>query len=119
SVTGKVISSQDNTPLIGVNVMLSGESTGTITDLDGNYSLSNVPSDGALVFSYVGYETQTVNVSNRSVVDVTLSVGNVLNEIVVTSFGIPKDKKYWVVALKRSQEMIYGSPINKTLSMAC
>ncbi|MBK6500519.1 MAG: TonB-dependent receptor plug domain-containing protein [Saprospiraceae bacterium] len=110
SVTGKVISSQDNTPLIGVNVMLSGESTGTITDLDGNYSLLNVPSDGALVFSYVGYETQTVNVSNRSVVDVKLSVGNVLNEIVVTSFGIPKDKK----VLGYGSQKVSGDDLRKS-----
>lgn len=110
SVTGKVISSQDNTPLIGVNVMLSGESTGTITDLDGNYSLLNVPPDGALVFSYVGYETQTVNVSNRSVVDVTLSVGNVLNEIVVTSFGIPKDKK----VLGYGSQKVSGDDLRKS-----
>jgi outer membrane receptor protein involved in Fe transport len=62
------------------------------------------------VFSYVGYETQTVNVSNRSVVDVTLSVGNVLNEIVVTSFGIPKDKK----VLGYGSQKISGDDLRKS-----
>lgn len=93
SVSGKVTSSLDDELLIGVNVTIKGTATGTITDVDGTYTLSNVPSNGTLIFSYVGFERKEVAVNGQSVIDVTLSNSNVLNEVVVTSFGIAKDKK--------------------------
>ena len=92
-VSGKVVSALDDEVLIGVNVTIKGTNTGTITDIDGAYSLSNVPSTGTLVFSYVGYERKEVPVNGQTVIDISMSNSNVLNEIVVTSFGIAKDKK--------------------------
>jgi TonB-linked SusC/RagA family outer membrane protein len=93
SVSGKVASALDDEVLIGVNVTIKGTTSGTITDIDGNYSLSNVPSNGTLVFSYVGFERKEVQVNSQTVIDVSMSNSNVLNEVVVTSFGIAKDKK--------------------------
>ena len=92
-VSGKVVSALDDEVLIGVNVTIKGTNTGTITDIDGNYSLSNVPSNGTLVFSYVGFERKEVQVNGQSVIDVSMSNSNVLSEVVVTSFGIAKEKK--------------------------
>ena len=65
TVTGKV-TDQNGEPLPGATVMVKGTTQGTITDAEGNYSLSNVPDDATLVFSFVGMETQEINVDNRT-----------------------------------------------------
>ncbi|MFY0628091.1 MAG: SusC/RagA family TonB-linked outer membrane protein [Reichenbachiella sp.] len=78
----------------GVNVILKGTTTGTTSDLDGNWSFS-VPSEGGtLVFTFVGMETQEVEIGSRSVIDVSMSSdATELSEVVVTAFGIERDKK--------------------------
>lgn len=86
------ISSADGESLIGANVIEVGTSNGTITDLDGNYSLT--VSDGASVeISYTGFASQTMNVSNGTLFNITLSEGSVLDEVVVTALGISREKK--------------------------
>ena len=55
SISGKVIDKNSQEPVIGASVLIEGTSNGTITDLDGNFMLSNVPSKGNLVVSYIGY----------------------------------------------------------------
>lgn len=92
TVTGSVV---DNTgePLIGANLIVKGTSTGTITDIDGSFSL-DVPAGGnTLVVSFTGFETQEVDISTLSVVEVVLAQGELLEEVVVTSLGIKRDKK--------------------------
>lgn len=91
TVTGKVVDDSGES-LIGVNVFAPAQNTGTITDFDGNYSIQ-VPEDGVLQFSLVGYSTLEVNVDGRTVIDVTLSEGVALDEVVVTALGISRDKK--------------------------
>ncbi len=61
-------------PLIGVSIQIKGEMDGTVTDIDGNYSIS-VDNSSVLVFSYVGFATQEVAVNGRGVVDVVLEQG--------------------------------------------
>ena len=73
--------------LPGVNVVLRGTTTGTITNFDGQYSLE-VPSDGVLVFSFVGFETQEIRVEGRSRIDVTLGESAIaLQEVVAVGYG--------------------------------
>ena len=89
TVTGTVIDPEGE-PLIGASVLVQGESMGTATDLDGNYSIS-VPSDGTLVFSYVGYETQEIPVNGRTVIDVKMTENSlVLGEVVAIGYGVVK-----------------------------
>ncbi len=90
TVSGKV-ADQASEGLPGVNVILKGTTTGTTTDIDGNYRLS-VPSDGGtLVFSFIGLKTQEVEIGARSVIDVTMSEDvETLSEVVVTAFGIER-----------------------------
>src|SRR5690554_3823415 len=64
TVSGRVVDNNDE-PIPGVSVVLKGSQTGTITDIDGNYTISNVPESGSLVFSFVGMKTQEVPVSGR------------------------------------------------------
>ena len=87
-VTGTVISSEDNLPIPGVNVVVEGTNKGTTTDVDGNYSLVLGPGENTLVFSFVGFATVTTQVDGRSTIDVTLSPDvTALQEIVVVGYG--------------------------------
>lgn len=90
TISGKVTDAATSDPLPGVSVQLKGSNTGTITDGNGNYSLE-VPdqNSGRLVFSFIGYEPQEVEIGSRSVIAVSLAVGDVaLNEVVVVGYGI-------------------------------
>lgn len=93
TVTGKVLDADGGDPIPGVNVVVKGTTDGTITDIDGKYSVK-VPSDETiLVFSYVGYKAQEITVGNQSTIDVSLSADSeLLEEVVVSAFGIKKDK---------------------------
>ena len=92
NVTGKV-TDQDGLPVIGATVMLSGNQTvGALTDTDGNYSIS-VPSRSSLIFSCIGYETQTVAVDGRNVINIVFAADNeFLEETVVIGYGTQKKK---------------------------
>lgn len=75
-------------PLIGASVMIEGTSTGTITDFDGHFSLSNVAASARIVVSYVGYQTQTIPVDGRSRIDITLQdESHLLDQVVVIGYG--------------------------------
>lgn len=87
TVSGKVTSAEDGGGLVGVSVVVKGTTNGTITDIEGEYSLS-VPDNATLSFTYVGYVTVEENPSGRTRIDVTMkTAGDVLNEVVVTGYG--------------------------------
>ena len=88
TITGTVLSSEDNQGLPGVNVIVKGTSTGTVTDIEGNYSLG-VPSSGeALVFSSVGFVTQEIAIGTQTQINITLVADvTALEEIVVVGYG--------------------------------
>ncbi|WP_304232737.1 TonB-dependent receptor [Jiulongibacter sediminis] len=86
-VSGKVVGSDDNLGIPGASVVIQGTSTGTTTDVDGNYSIDVRGNNDVLVVSFVGYNTQTVTVGNQSVINFTLETDvNSLEEIVVTGY---------------------------------
>ena len=90
TVKGQVISSADNEPLIGATVKIKGTGTGTVTDYDGNYSLS-VGKNATLVYSMIGYKTVEQAVNGRTQINVTLDEEmNEMNEIVVIGYGVAK-----------------------------
>ncbi len=92
-VTGKVTSSDDGSALPGVNVLLKGTSTGTVTDSDGSYKLSVPNTGGILVYSFIGLTTSEIEIGNRAVLDVSLGLDvKSLSEVVVTAQGIVKTK---------------------------
>ncbi|NDV78241.1 TonB-dependent receptor [Dysgonomonas sp. 511] len=79
-----------NEPIISGSVVLKGTTTGTVTDLDGNYTIS-VPADGVLVFSYVGFKNQEIPVNGQKTINVTLSEDvEMLQEVVVIGYGSVK-----------------------------
>ena len=87
-VSGTVTSAENNEPLPGVNIIILGTNKGTVTDVDGKYILALEDTENTLVFSYVGFQTETIEVSGRSVIDINLipDLGN-LEEIVVIGYG--------------------------------
>jgi TonB-linked SusC/RagA family outer membrane protein len=91
TVQGTVTAAEDNQPLPGVNIVVEGTSSGTSTDIDGKYTLSLTPEQNKLIFSFIGYKTQTIEVGDQSVIDVQLEadVQN-LEEVVVVGYGIQK-----------------------------
>lgn len=94
TITGTVTGADDGQPVIACTVQLKGTTVGTITDVDGKYSIS-VPETGTtLVFSYVGMKLQEVAISGRTVVDVVMESDIMgLDEVVVTALGISREKK--------------------------
>ena len=92
SVSGTVIDTEGE-PMIGANVIIKGTTTGVATDVDGKYSLKNVPADATLRFSYIGYQTQEVAVKGRSVIDVTLQPeAAMLDEVVAIGYATVRRK---------------------------
>ena len=95
TITGKVVD-VDKIPVLGANIIVTGTSTGTITDFDGNYSIAVPITAKSLTFSYVGYATQTVDIGMQTEIIVTLEVDAAgLDEIVIVGYG--KQKKESVV----------------------
>ncbi|NOT75775.1 MAG: TonB-dependent receptor [Cyclobacteriaceae bacterium] len=89
SVSGRVISDTDKEGIPGVNILIKGTSLGTVTDVDGRYNIQ-IPDDASiLVFSAIGFETQEITASGKSVIDVNLIASNVaLQELVVVGYGV-------------------------------
>jgi len=93
-ITGQVVSSPDGSSLPGVNVVIKSTQAGTITDLNGNYTIDVPGGDVVLIFSFVGYETREVEVGNRTVINVELVESiELLDEVVVTALGITREEK--------------------------
>jgi len=91
-IAGK-ITNASNEALIGVSIVVSGTTQGTTSDVDGNYTLT-APSDATLVFSYVGYVSQTVAVKGRTALNVIMAIDSKeIGEVVVTALGIKKDER--------------------------
>lgn len=92
AVSGKV-TDEAGEPCVGANVLIKGTTTGTMTDLDGNYSLPHVKQGSILVFSSIGYTSQEVRLGSSSVVNVVLkSDADFLNEVVIVGYGTAKRK---------------------------
>ncbi len=90
NITGIVTSSNDQTPLVGATVLVSATVQGTTTDINGRYTIA-APANGTLTVSFIGYETQTLPINGRSVIDIALTpVSGELAEVVVVGYGTQK-----------------------------
>lgn len=93
-ISGRVISAEDNSGLPGVNVVEKGTTNGTVTDIEGNFSLQVPGPESVIVMSSVGFNTQEITVGNRSVIDVTMTPDiQSLQEVVVTALGIERETR--------------------------
>ena len=95
NVTGKVISSDDKEPLIGVSVTELGKSNGAITNIDGKFSIKVESVNSVLVFSYIGMETLSIKIEQNRDLNITLRESKkVLDEVVVVGYGSIRKKDY-------------------------
>jgi TonB-linked SusC/RagA family outer membrane protein len=90
-ITGRIVSTDNNESLPGVNILIKGTSRGTVTDFDGNYSIMVGPADSVLFFSFIGYNPKEVRIGSQTVIDVILEQESVqLDQIVVIGYGTVK-----------------------------
>ena len=93
-ITGTVTAEQDGATLPGVNVVVKGTTVGTITDIEGKYSLSAPENAEILVFSFIGLRTEEVPINDQTTVDLVMTDDVAeLSEVVVTAFGLEREKK--------------------------
>ncbi len=112
-VTGKITDASTSEPLAGVNVRVEGTSIGTISDVDGNYTIDVPTTDVVLTFSFIGYITENVSLSGRTQLDVTLNAEiEVLEEVVVTGYSVEKKKDILgSVAVVNTEEMLQTNSV--------
>ena len=119
SVTGTVVD-KSNEPIIGAYVVVEGTTIGTSTDADGAYRI-NVPSNGNLTFTCIGYKTQTVQVAGRNVINIILADdAEMLEGTIVTALGIRKEKKSLGYAVEdlSSTELMKNKTANPISSLS-
>ena len=92
TVTGTVVDAAGE-PMIGVSILVDGTTIGGVTDFDGNFSIKDVPENGVLKISYIGYKDQKISVAGKSSFNVTMQEdAAALDEIVVVGYGTMKKK---------------------------
>ncbi|MDD5892075.1 MAG: SusC/RagA family TonB-linked outer membrane protein, partial [Bacteroidales bacterium] len=115
-LSGKVVDAS-GMPVIGAGVMVEGTGTGTVTDVDGSYSLDSVSENTVLEFSCMGYQSVTVEVGNRKVLDVTLREDTqFLEEVVVVGYGTQKKVNLTGSVSMVSSDEISARPISSMTS---
>ncbi|MCU0397533.1 MAG: TonB-dependent receptor plug domain-containing protein [Cyclobacteriaceae bacterium] len=114
TVSGRVTSAEDGSPLPGVNVVLKGSTVGTATDADGRYSLSVPAAGGTLVFSFIGLATQEIAIGERTAVDASMALdATQLSEVVVTGQNITQSRKALGYAISTvNTDQIAARPVN-------
>lgn len=111
TVKGKVVDSNGE-PLMGAGVQVKGTTSGVVTDIDGNYSIS-VAGNQTLVFSFIGYTSQEVAVAGRSVVNCTLADDqNFLDDVVVVGYGTQSRKTLTTAIAKVDGDKLLDAPVS-------
>ena len=108
-----VVSDPDNEPLIGASIQVEGTTTGTATNIDGEYTINCAP-NATLVVSYVGYDTKRVAVDNRTIINIKLESGAIaLNEVVAIGYGaVKKSDATGSVAVIKPDEIEAGIAVS-------
>ena len=110
TISGKV-SDESGEPLPSVNILVQGSQTGTVSDFDGNYSIE-VSSKVTLEFSYIGFETQTVNIDGQTTINITMeSSYESMDEVVVIGYGSQKRKDVTGAVTSINNDVLKDRPI--------
>ncbi len=116
TVTGIVTDANDGQALIGANVLISGTTTGTITDIDGSYTL-RVNVGDVLLFSYTGYVSQQVTVGESNTINVSMEAGQFLEEVVVVGYGTQRQKEITSSVVSVTEEEFNKGPISDPMQL--
>lgn len=112
TVTGTVTSAADGSPLIGATVRVKGTSTGTVTDIDGNFSIDIDGNDAVLLITYTGFKEIEVEVGAQSTIQVALSEDStILDEVVVVGYGVQKKRVVTGAIANLDAEKISAIPV--------
>ncbi|MDR3339944.1 MAG: TonB-dependent receptor [Candidatus Symbiothrix sp.] len=116
-VTGKVTDVSGD-PLVGVNVTVKGEPTlGGMTDIEGLYTISVPDRNATLVFSYLGFITQEINVNNQSVINLTMSEAALsINEVVIVGYGTQKKANLTGAVSQVNSKIFESRPVSSTIT---
>ncbi len=118
SITGKV-TDETGQPLPGVTVFVKGTTKGTVTNADGNYSISSLPDDAVLVFSFIGMKTLEITVGEQTNIDITMEVDiSNVDEVIVTGYQtISKERATgsYVQVKQKDMESFYDSNVSSLL----
>lgn len=113
-VTG-IVKDANGEPVIGANVMVKGQSIGTITDIDGRFVL-DAPKDAVLQITYIGYVSQEVKVSGKKELNIMLKEDTeTLDEVVVVGYGVQKKSDVTGAALRVGEKELKARPVNNAL----
>lgn len=114
-VTGIVVDANGE-PVIGASVVVKGTSNGSVTDLDGRFTITNVQKNATLQVSYVGYKTQTVTINGRSNIKVTLEEdAAALDEVVVVGYGVQKKSDVTGALARVGEKELQAMPVKNAL----
>ncbi|WP_236974043.1 SusC/RagA family TonB-linked outer membrane protein [Membranihabitans maritimus] len=106
------VTDEEGQALIGVNVIVQGQTTGASTDFDGNYSLENVASDAVLLFTYIGYQSMEIPVEGKAEINVSLEPNlETLDEVVVVGYGSQKKVNLTGAVSSVTSEALENRPI--------
>jgi TonB-dependent starch-binding outer membrane protein SusC len=108
---GTIKDAADGSPLVGASIVVKGTTTGTVTDIDGNFSLDVPKGSTTLVASFVGYKTQDFPYTGQSTLDISLSGGDILNEVVVVGYGSQTKREVSGSISKVKAEDIENMPV--------
>lgn len=115
SVTGKV-TDQSGGSLPGVSVVLKGTTNGTITDMDGKFTLSNIPENGKLQFSFVGMKMQEISAEGKTTINVTLEDETIgIEEVVAVGYGVQKKSDVTGSLVRVGAEEIRSRPVTNAV----
>lgn len=117
TITGKV-TGDDGESIPGITVLVKGTTTGTVTDVDGNYSIQVGPEARTLVFSYIGMKTQDVDIGTSNVINVAMELEVIaMDEVVVVGYGVQKKSDITGTVASLNQERLEKVP-NLTIAQA-
>ena len=117
SITGKIID-ENGEPVIGASVAIQGTTLGSITNIDGEYTLANVPENAEVTISFIGYQTLTFKANDKALQNITLKEDNeMLDEVVVVGYGVQRkrDVTTSISSMKASELAVPVSSVDQAL----
>ncbi len=114
------VTDENGAPLPGVNVMVKGTTLGTVTDVNGKYTLSAPDENATLIFSFIGYLSQEIAISSRTVVDAVMQPDiKTLSEVVVVGYGTTKKSDLYRLCRKHQSRGYIGASVTLGNAGAC
>lgn len=117
-IRGKVLDANTKEPLVGVNILEKGTNNGTVTDNNGNYTISVKSENSVLVYSFLGYDSQEIIVKDKREIDIFMSESQtLLDEVIVVGYGTMKKKDLTGSILSIKEKDLKNIPVNNALEL--